>query len=315
MPRQPAVIGQQQQPFGIHVQTADRQHPGQACWQMVKNGLTVLFVPRADDQPTWLVVTPQHRRLARRQRLFINGDDVGRCDIECRAGNHLTIHCHATLGNARLGVATRTYTCTGNMFGDALRPVGRAKCKGWLLCHGAGVTRKCGGMQFITLPAGPGCATRGGMDRPAKGPDIMARLLEEAATAAAAGEVPVAAAVTDDKGSIIAMAQNRMRRDANSLHHAEMLALRAAMVARGDDRLDGCDLWVTLEPCTMCAGAISHARIRRLYFGAADAKAGAVESGVRFFDSPACHHRPEVYGGLSATAASDQLKAFFAARR
>jgi tRNA(Arg) A34 adenosine deaminase TadA len=153
------------------------------------------------------------------------------------------------------------------------------------------------------------------MDRPPQNPDIMALLLEEAAAAAAAGEVPVAAAVTGRDGTIIAMEQNRMRRDANSLHHAEILALRAAMAACGDDRLDGCDLWVTLEPCTMCAGAISHARIRRLYFGATDNKAGAVESGVRFFDSPACHHRPEVYGGLSATAAAEQLKVFFAARR
>ena len=143
----------------------------------------------------------------------------------------------------------------------------------------------------------------------------MALLLEEAAAAASAGEVPVAAAVTDAEGDIIALAQNRMRRDGNSLHHAEMLALQAAMAVRGDDRLEGCDLWVTLEPCTMCAGAISHARIRRLYFAASDAKAGAVESGVRFFDSPACHHRPDIYGGLSAQAASAQLKAFFAARR
>ena len=143
----------------------------------------------------------------------------------------------------------------------------------------------------------------------------MALLLKEAAAAAAVGEVPVAAAVTDEGGAVIALAQNRMRRDGNILHHAEMLALGAAMATRGDDRLEGCDLWVTLEPCTMCAGAIAHARIRRLYFAATDDKAGAVESGVRFFDSPACHHRPEVYGGLSATAAARQLKAFFAARR
>jgi len=153
------------------------------------------------------------------------------------------------------------------------------------------------------------------MNRPSRRPDIMAILLEEAAAAAVAGEVPVAAAVTDGAGAIIALAQNRMRRDANSLHHAEMLALRDAMAARGADRLEGCDLWVTLEPCTMCAGAIAHARIRRLYFAATDDKAGAVESGIRFFDSPACHHRPEVYGGLSATVARKQLKSFFAARR
>ncbi len=146
-------------------------------------------------------------------------------------------------------------------------------------------------------------------------PDIMARILDEAAAAAAAGEVPVAAAVTDSDGAIIAMAQNRMRRDSSAISHAELLALQAAFFARRSERLEDCDLWVTLEPCTMCAGAIAHARIRRLYFGARDAKAGAVESGVRFFDSPSCHHRPDIYGGLSEAAAAAQLKDFFAARR
>ena len=146
-------------------------------------------------------------------------------------------------------------------------------------------------------------------------PDIMARLLDESAAAAAAGEVPVAAAVTDSDGAIIAMAQNRMRRDGSAISHAELLALQAAFAARRSERLEDCDLWVTLEPCTMCAGAIAHARIRRLYFGARDAKAGAVESGVRFFDSPSCHHRPDIYGGLSEAAAAAQLKGFFAARR
>ena len=146
-------------------------------------------------------------------------------------------------------------------------------------------------------------------------PDIMALILAEAEAAGEAGEVPVAAAVTDASGVVIAVAQNRMKREANALRHAELLALEMAMVARGGERLEGCDLWVTLEPCTMCAGAISHARIRRLYFAAHDAKAGAVESGVRFFDSAACHHRPEVYGGLSETKAAELLRAFFAARR
>ena len=146
-------------------------------------------------------------------------------------------------------------------------------------------------------------------------PDIMALILAEAEAAGEAGEVPVAAAVTDASGVVIAVAQNRMKREANALRHAELVALEMAMVARGGERLEGCDLWVTLEPCTMCAGAISHARIRRLYFAAHDAKAGAVESGVRFFDSAACHHRPEVYGGLSETKAAELLRAFFAARR
>jgi tRNA(Arg) A34 adenosine deaminase TadA len=146
-------------------------------------------------------------------------------------------------------------------------------------------------------------------------PDIMALILAEAEAAGEAGEVPVAAAVTDASGGIIAMAQNRMKREANALRHAELVALQMAMATRGYERLEGCDLWVTLEPCTMCAGAISHARIRRLYFAAHDAKAGAVESGVRFFDSAACHHRPEVYGGLSETKAAELLRAFFVARR
>ncbi|MEC8641363.1 MAG: nucleoside deaminase [Pseudomonadota bacterium] len=146
-------------------------------------------------------------------------------------------------------------------------------------------------------------------------PDIMALILAAAESAGDAGEVPVAAAVTDEEGVLIAMAQNRMRRDSNALRHAELVALEMAMSARGAERLDGCDLWVTLEPCTMCAGAIAHARIRRLYFAAHDAKAGAVESGVRFFDSAACHHRPEVYGGLSETKAATLLRTFFAARR
>ena len=153
------------------------------------------------------------------------------------------------------------------------------------------------------------------MSEAAYRPDIMPMLLEAAADAARAGEVPVAAAVTDAAGAVLALAQNRMKRDSNALHHAEILALGAAMEARGSERLEDCALWVTLEPCTMCAGAISHARIRRLYFAATDPKAGAVESGVRFFDSAACHHVPEIYGGLSEAAASAQLRAFFAERR
>jgi tRNA(Arg) A34 adenosine deaminase TadA len=153
------------------------------------------------------------------------------------------------------------------------------------------------------------------MSRSPERPDIMALILAEAEAAGEAGEVPVAAAVTDASGGVIALAQNRMKREANALRHAELVALEMAMATRGDERLEGCDLWVTLEPCTMCAGAISHARIRRLYFAAHDDKAGAVESGVRFFDSAACHHRPEVYGGLSETKAAELLRAFFAARR
>lgn len=153
------------------------------------------------------------------------------------------------------------------------------------------------------------------MEQATKADGMMPVLLAHAKAAADAGEVPVAAAVTLSDGKVIAMAENRMMRDDNALHHAEMLAIREAMRVRKTSRLDDCDLWVTLEPCTMCAGAIAHARLRRLYFGAFDEKAGAVESGVRFFDQPSCHHRPEIYGGLSAAAAADLLRIFFQNRR
>ena len=143
----------------------------------------------------------------------------------------------------------------------------------------------------------------------------MTTALALAREAMAEGEVPVAAIITNAEGEVIAKASNRVERDGDPTAHAEMLAIREAAAQLGQHRLNDCDLWVTLEPCPMCAGAIAHARIRRLYFAASDPKAGAVESGIRFFDSASCHHAPEIYGGLSEAAASAQLRAFFAARR
>lgn len=137
----------------------------------------------------------------------------------------------------------------------------------------------------------------------------------EARAAAARGEVPVGAVVTAPDGHVLARNGNRTLQDRDPTAHAEMLVLRQAARVLGSERLVGCDLYVTLEPCTMCAAAISFARIRRLYFAASDAKGGAVESGVRFYDSPACHHAPEVYGGIRATDAGDLLREFFAGRR
>lgn len=145
-------------------------------------------------------------------------------------------------------------------------------------------------------------------------PEPMARALAEAREAAAAGEVPVGAVVMKD-GHLLAAAHNAPRGLRDPTAHAEMLAIRAAAAALGSERLTDCDLYVTLEPCAMCAAAASFARIRRLYYGAADPKGGAVENGVRFFASPACHHRPEVYGGIGAAGAGALLKDFFAARR
>ena len=142
----------------------------------------------------------------------------------------------------------------------------------------------------------------------------MGLALAEAKAAAEAGEVPVGCVIVKN-GEVLARANNRTLRDRDPTAHAEVLALRAAAKRLSSERLIDCDLYVTLEPCTMCASAISFARIRRLYFGAHDPKGGAVESGVRFFSAPTCHHKPEVYGGIGEAEASAILKEFFAAKR
>lgn len=142
----------------------------------------------------------------------------------------------------------------------------------------------------------------------------MDMALDEARTAAAAGEVPVGCVIVRD-GQVVAKAGNRTLRDKDPTAHAELLAIRQAAASLGSERLVECDLHVTLEPCAMCAGAMSFARIRRLYFGAADPKGGAVENGVRFFASPTCHHRPEIYGGIGERDAAKLLTDFFKARR
>jgi tRNA(adenine34) deaminase len=138
--------------------------------------------------------------------------------------------------------------------------------------------------------------------------------LAEARTAFAAGEVPVGCVVVR-AGAVVARAYNRTLTDHDPTAHCELLAVRAAAAALSTERLTDCDVYVTLEPCTMCAAALSFARIRRLYYGAADPKGGAVENGVRFFSSPACHHRPEVYGGIAETEAGALLTQFFRDRR
>ena len=143
---------------------------------------------------------------------------------------------------------------------------------------------------------------------------FMDMALEEAHAAAGRGEVPVGCVIVRD-GVVVARAGNRTLADHDPTAHAEMVAIRHAASLLGSERLDGCDVYVTLEPCAMCAGAIAFARIRRLYYGAADPKGGAVDSGVQFFASPTCHHRPEVYGGLAEAEAGALLKDFFKERR
>jgi tRNA(adenine34) deaminase len=145
-------------------------------------------------------------------------------------------------------------------------------------------------------------------------PSFMDLALDEARKAQDRGEVPVGCVVVRD-GAVVAAAGNRTLADHDPTGHAEMIAIRAAARTLGSERLADCDLYVTLEPCAMCAGAISFARVRRLYYGAPDPKGGAVEHGARFFEQATCHHRPEVYGGISETASADLLRGFFEARR
>ena len=144
--------------------------------------------------------------------------------------------------------------------------------------------------------------------------DPLSVAFEEARAAEARGEAPIGAAIAR-AGEVIARAGNRTREDSDPTAHAEVLAIREAARRLGNARLADCDLYVTLEPCAMCAGAISHARIRRLYYAAPDPTGGAVDHGPRFFAQPTCHHAPEVYGGLREREAAEMLRAFFASRR
>jgi tRNA(Arg) A34 adenosine deaminase TadA len=143
----------------------------------------------------------------------------------------------------------------------------------------------------------------------------MSLAFEEAEAAARRGEVPVGAVLVGPDGAVLARAGNRTEADADPTAHAEVLAIRAACAAMGRPRLPGCDLYVTLEPCALCAAAISFARIRRVYFGAYDPKGGGVEHGPRLFSQPTCHHAPEVYGGIEEGRAAALLRAFFRDRR
>ena len=146
-------------------------------------------------------------------------------------------------------------------------------------------------------------------------PPPMALALAEAEAAAARGEVPVGAVLVDGAGQVVATAGNRVEAERDPTAHAEMLVLRAGAKLLGGKHLVDCDLWVTLEPCAMCAAAIAHAHLRRLYFGAYDPKGGAVDHGPRLFELPTTHHRPEIYGGIDEQRAAELLRAFFRRQR
>jgi tRNA(adenine34) deaminase len=151
--------------------------------------------------------------------------------------------------------------------------------------------------------------------KPAKPPEPMSLAFAEAESAAGRGEVPIGCVIVDQTGNVMAKAGNRTLELKDPTAHAEMLAIREAAARLGSERLAGYDLYVTLEPCAMCAAAISFARIRRLYFAAGDEKMGGVEHGPRFFTQPTCHHSPEIYGGLSEARGQKLLKEFFQDRR
>jgi len=146
-------------------------------------------------------------------------------------------------------------------------------------------------------------------------PEPMVLALAEADAAGARGEVPVGAVIVDGAGTVLSRAGNQTLELKDPTAHAELMAIRWAALALGSERLVDCDLYVTLEPCAMCAAAISFARLRRVYFGAADEKMGAVENGPRFFDQPTCHHAPDVYGGIGESEAQALLIDFFKSRR
>ena len=146
-------------------------------------------------------------------------------------------------------------------------------------------------------------------------PEPMVQALAEAKAAAVRGEVPVGAVIVDALGNLIAKAGNQTLEMKDPTAHAEMLAIRSAARILNSERLIDCDLYITLEPCAMCAAAISFARIRRVYFGSADEKMGAIENGPRFFTQPTCHHAPEVYGGIGESRAQNMLREFFKTRR
>jgi tRNA(Arg) A34 adenosine deaminase TadA len=144
---------------------------------------------------------------------------------------------------------------------------------------------------------------------------FMERALELAKEAALAGEVPVGAVLVSPQGEILSKERNRIVELKDATAHAEILAIRAASKHLSSERLIDCDLYVTLEPCTMCAGAISFARLRRVYYGCSDPKGGGVEHGACFFDQPTCHHKPELYGGICETEAAELLREFFKGKR
>ena len=261
-----------------------------------------LFVACRGHQAGRLIVTPKPRRFGIWQGFAVDDDLVALLDDDGRAVEHLAVNRYAALRDPAFGIAAGAQACTRHAFGDAL-------ALDWVV-----------GFRFGHDPHRVG-RTLGrvygaGMSDMSSNLSPMAQAFAEAEAAGRRGEVPVGAVVVDSRsGQVLAAAGNRTEQDADPTAHAEILAIRAAAQAVGEPRLPDCDLYVTLEPCAMCAAAIAFARVRRVYYGAYDPKGGAVEHGPRWFQQPTCHHRPEVYGGIEEGRAGALLREFFAARR
>src|SRR5262245_13329794 len=297
-PCQPAVIGEQQQALGVEVEAADADQARQVPWQGSEDGGPALRILMRRHQATRLVIEEQPRALARRQRGAVDRDAIPRADVDGGRRDHGAVDRHPAGRDPGFRLAPRRQPGARDHLGDALTRSAlpglalarHGKTRGYLLLH----SKDFGAKRAVT--------------------SFMDEALLEAHAAAEAGEVPVGCVIVRNN-AVIVRTFNRTLADRDPTAHAELLAIRAAAAALGSERLTDCDLYVTLEPCAMCAAAMSFARIRRLYYAAADPKGGAVENGVRFFASPTCHHRPEVYGGIAEGDAAGLLKDFYRARR
>ena len=304
--RKAAVIGQQQQALGVDVEPADRDDARQVRAAGVENRRAAFRVAGGGDEAARLVEQEQAGALGARQRLAVDADVVGVAHIEGGAGEHFAVDADAALRDPVLGVAARTKAGARHRPWRCARPRGSADS-----ALVSVMARLALSARAVLAACRARCRAREDRRWP-KTP--MSAAFAEARAAEARGEAPIGAALARD-GEVIASAGNRTREDDDPTAHAEMLAHPRRRASLGDERLTGCDLYVTLEPCAMCAGAISHARLRRLYFAAADRRAARSRTGRAFSRKPTCLHAPEVYGGIRESEAAELMRAFFAARR
>ena len=326
-PRKPAVVGEQHQALGIDVEPPDGDEARQVRRQGVEDRRPPLGIAGGGDEAAGLVEQEKASALGRAEPHAVDPHVVGVGHVVGGTFERLAVHRHAASGDPGLRLAARAQARPRHHLGDAAA-FANFRLRLGVVAHGL--------VRIHSAPAGlPGedaCPKPEGARSPvekarpeferrgvrwratAEASDPMSVAFGEARAAEARGEAPIGAALVRD-GVVVARAGNRTRELADPTAHAELLVIREAAAAIGSERLVGCDLYVTLEPCAMCAGAISHARIRRLYYAAPDPKGGAVDHGPRFFSQPTCHHAPEVYGGIRESEAAAMLRAFFGARR